>query len=124
LSDRTKHNEFVTQCHLDFAIDPNVFSQEQRKMAFISFYLEKHAYTWFASFVDKEGVIDFTDHEDLLEKLKRGFADPDKVATANREICKPKQTSSVAAYFSDFSHWANLLNLDENARLYQFEKEL
>ncbi len=122
--DRTKYNEFVTQCHLNFAIDPNAFAQEQTKMAFIGSYLEKHAYTWFASFVDKEGVIDFADHKDLLEKLKRGFADPDELATANREIRKLKQTSSVAAYFSDFSHWANILDLDENARRYQFEEGL
>jgi hypothetical protein len=81
--DRTKYNEFVTECHLNFAIDPNALAQEQTKMAFIGSNLEKYAYTWFASFVAKEGAIDFAEHKDLLEKLKRGFADPDELATGN-----------------------------------------
>jgi hypothetical protein len=56
--------------------------------------------------------------------LKRGFANPDELATTNREIRKLKQTSSVAAYFSDFSHWANIVDLDENAKRYRFEEGL
>jgi hypothetical protein len=123
--DRTKYNEFVTQCRLNFSVDPMAFPTEQVKMAYVGSYLEKNAYTWFSSSVDKEtGVINFENLNSLLEKLKRGFADPDELATANREIRKLKQKTTVAAYFSEFTHWANILDLNNSARRYQFDEGL
>ena len=94
-------------------------------MAYVGSYLEKNAYTWFSSYVNKDtGAIDFETLNILLEKLKRGFADPDELATANRDIRKLKQTKSVAAYFSEFTRLANILDLNEKARRYQFEEGL
>jgi hypothetical protein len=121
-----KYRRFLVQCQMNFNAAPHEFRTETAKMSYIGSYLREKAAKWFEAFVDENtGEIRFTTSAELFNALKKGFSDPDEMATANREIRRLKQgTGSVSSYYATFSNYAAILDLQGHMLRYQFDEGL
>jgi hypothetical protein len=69
--------------------------------------------------------IDLNSQEDLYTLLENSFGDPDRVATANREIRKLRQGNrELSVYYSDFCRIVADLDWNESSKISQFREGL
>jgi hypothetical protein len=111
---------------MNFNAAPYEFRTETAKMSYVGSYLREKAGKWFEAFVhENTGKIRFRTSSKLFNALKKGFSDPDEMATANREIRRLKQgTGSVSSYYATFSNYAAILDLQGHMLRYQFDEGL
>ena len=111
--DREQIETFLSRCRHVFLVSPRSFTQETQKVLYASTYLEGVAYSWFKPILrayeaslrtDSPTPIpaefaSFTAFENALTVM---YGDPDLVRSMIRELKALQQTTTVAAYASEF----------------------
>ena len=125
--DRSALETFVGQCRLVFLVNPESFPSEQQKVLYASSYLEGIAYSWFDPILrkfdpdsDSPAPEELSSFKSFSASLSRMFGDPDLVRTKTRELRALRQTTSVAAYASEFQRLQAFISWNNQAFYDQF----
>jgi hypothetical protein len=115
---------FLSHLNLYIFGNPSLFPNEQSKVTFAASYLRGQAFKWFEPHLLKP--LDPLLHSFTLfqEELLRNLGDPDKERTVTRQIRSLTQTSSAAAYYSQFNSLAAYLHWNDDALRAQFYEGL
>jgi hypothetical protein len=116
----------MAQCQLKFASQPLSFDTDAKRVAFAGSFLRSQAFDWFAPHVDPDtGVISFDTWAAFSQSLAAAFDDPDRIATAERELKKLEQGKKTAsAYHAEFVSVVAVLGLDARAKISAFRNGL
>lgn len=118
---RHELEEFIKKLHIKFNMEQDRFPQDVHKIAYASSFLTGDASVWFSPYVDKDtGHIAFTTFEDFLTTLRKSYGDPNRIATAEREIQKLRQTGSIDLYYSKFKEYLDILGWTDGQKVYNF----
>lgn len=119
--DRHKLEEFIKKLHVKFNMEQERFPLDVHKISYASSFLVEEAGIWFSPHVDKDtGKIAFQTYSDFLTALRKSYGDPNRVATAEREVMKLKQTSTIDLYYSKFKEYMDILNWSEGQKIHHF----
>jgi hypothetical protein len=125
--DRSGLETFLSQCRLVFLVNPESFPSEDQKVLYASSYLDGIAYSWFEPILrryDPESASpppeELTSFKSFSAALARMFGDPDLVKTKTRELRALRQTTSVAAYASEFQRLQAFISWNDQAFYDQF----
>lgn len=91
---------------------------------FAASFLRSTAFSWFQPYLDNPLSPLLDNFELFCNSLYATFGDPDEVGTAERSIFNHRQTTSVAAYASDFRRFASLTSWNDSALCAQFYRGL
>lgn len=119
---------FLTKCRLKFAGQPSHFKTERSKVLYAGARLAGPAFSWFLPLANKWDTSDadatppielvsFTTFADALTAL---YGDPNLAATADREIRRLRQLTSVAEYSARFEQHKQYLGWNDVAFRDQF----
>jgi hypothetical protein len=112
---------FIRTLHVKFNMEKERFPNDIQKIAFASSFLAKDAKVWFNPYVDKDtGKIAFDTYSEFLADLRKSFGDPNRIATAEFLIEKLKQTGSLDLYYAKFKELMDVLEWNDNQRVYRF----
>jgi hypothetical protein len=123
---RKDFRTFMAQCNLKFNSDPRSFEQDASKITFAASFLRGNAFDWFAAHTDPvTGAVRITRWTDFATLFAAAFDDPDRIATAERELKKLKQgTDTASAYHAKFLGIAAPLDLTERSKISTFKDGL
>ena len=107
---------FLTKCRLKFGGQPLRFGNEKSKVLYAGACLEEPAFGWFQPLVAKWDTTgadspppELSSFETFATELTSLYGDPNLAASAEREICRLRQTSAVTNYAAKFKgHRQNL----------------
>jgi len=125
--DGSRHllRNFIAQIKLVIQAQPSRFATERQKVIFAATFLRGPAFSWLQPYLESLDEVEMLNNLTLFFKeLQNVFGDPDKVATAERQLCKLKQTRSVANYATDFHRLSALTQWNDPALCYQFYEGL
>jgi hypothetical protein len=119
---------FLTKCRLKFAGQPSQFKTERSKVLYAGARLTGPAFSWFlplannwdtsdADATPPTELVSFTTFADALTAL---YGDPNLAATADREIRRLRQLTSVAEYSARFEQHKQYLGWNDIAFRDQF----
>ena len=114
---------FLTKCRLKFAGQPSAFKTERSKVLYSGARLTGPAFSWFLPLANNWDTSDvnstppselasFTAFADALTAL---YGDPNLAATADREIRRLRQLTSVADYSAKFEQSKQYLGWNDMA---------
>jgi len=122
---------FLTKCRLKFGGQPSRFQDERAKVMYAGARLEGSAFGWFQPLVarwDTTGVLpppaELSSFETFATELTALYGDPNLAASAEREICQLRQTSTVANYTAKFEQHRQYLEWNDAALRDQFYRGL
>src|SRR5579862_5750440 len=109
-SDRKELLPFLTKCQLKFEGQPSRVQNEWSKVLYAGTRPEGLAFNWFQPYIKMWPIdtpsdlapADIRDWKIFQQSLTRVYGDPNLKATAERELCRLKQTTSVADYAARF----------------------
>jgi len=128
--DRKELPTFLSMCDLNFAGNPSRFRTEQDKIIYAGSRLEGPAFAWLQPKLTKlrngEQPIptELTSFKAFAKALNTLYGDPDREATAEREIYGLRQTGSVADYASKFEAKSQYLTWNDSGLRAQFYRNL
>jgi hypothetical protein len=116
----------MAQCQLKFLSNPDTFADDKSKIVYAGSYLREGAFKWFSPHVNAvTGVIAFNTWRQFADGLAAAFDDPDRVATAERDLKKLKQANKTAsAYHAEFVSTVAPLDLDRRSKISAFRDGL
>ena len=111
--DREQIETFLSRCRHVFLVSPRSFAKETQKVLYASTYLEGVAYSWFKPILrayeaslrpgsQTPAPPEFTSFETFENSLTVMYGDPDLVKSMIRALKALQQTTTVAAYASEF----------------------
>ena len=106
-------------------LNPGCFINDSDQILWLSTLLRGVAHQWFyphLSAVNPPAWL--TDYPLFINQLRVVFGDPDRIATAKREIEVLSQTTSVANYLTQFRQLQMTLNWGEDAMAWFFYRGL
>src|ERR1700686_666899 len=122
---------FLTKCRLKFGGQPLRFGSEKSKVLYAGARLEGPAFGWFQPLVakwDTTGAdpppLELSSFETFATELTSLYGDPNLAASAEREICRLRQTSAVANYVAKFEEHRQYLEWNDAALRDQFYRGL
>src|ERR1700694_4140477 len=122
---------FLTKCHLKFGGQPLRFGNEKSKVLYAGARLEGPAFGWFHPLVAKWDTTgadppppELSSFETFATELTSLYGDPNLAASAEREICRLRQTSAVANYAAKFEEHRQYLEWNDAALRDQFYRGL
>ena len=122
---------FLTKCRLKFGGQPLRFGSEKSKVLYARARLEGPAFGWFQPLVakwDTTGAdpppLELSSFETFATELTSLYGDPNLAASAEREICRLRQTSAVANYAAKFEEHRQYLEWNDAALRDQFYRGL
>jgi hypothetical protein len=126
--DRKELLPFLTKCQLKFEGQPSRFQNERSKVLYAGTRLEGPAFNWFQPYIKMWPVdtpsdlapADIRDWKTFQQSLTRVYGDPNLEATAERELRRLKQTTSVADYAAKFESHKQYLSWNDVAFRDQF----
>jgi hypothetical protein len=119
--DRYKLEEFIKKLYIKFNMEKERFPRDVHKISYASSFLEGDAGIWFSPYVNKDnGEISFKSYSDFLTALRRSYGDPNRIATAEREVMKLKQTGSIDLYYSKFKEYMDILDWTDGQKIHNF----
>jgi hypothetical protein len=122
--ERKKLHSFLAQLTLKLTVNHASFPDESVKVGYAASRLRGSAFEWFAAMMSEE-EIPFRNYVDFRRALEAAFGDPDKRATAERELQRLKQGSrSASQYYADFTRLMATLKWDNSSQLYWFRQGL
>jgi len=127
--DRKELPTFLSMCDLNFAGNPSRFRTEQDKIIYAGSRLEGPAFAWFQPKLTKlrngePTPSELTSFKTFAKALNTLYGDPDREATAEREIYSLRQTGSVADYASKFEAKSQYLTWNDSGFRAQFYRNL
>lgn len=121
--ERHKLTNFLSQCKLKFVGQKSKFQTETAKIMYAGSRLRGFAYTWFEPILDSESGIpkpEMTSFKAFSDSLTAMYGNPDKQATAERQISECRQLNSAAAYAADFRRLQAIISWNDAALRHQF----
>ncbi|SOV07143.1 uncharacterized protein UDID_18780 [Ustilago sp. UG-2017a] len=116
---------FLAQVDMFLRLNPGRFINDSDQILWLSTLLRGVAHQWFyphLSAVNPPAWL--TDYPLFINQLHVVFGDPDRIATAKREIEVLSQTTSVANYLTQFRQLQMTLNWGEDAMAWFFYRGL
>ncbi|SOV05166.1 uncharacterized protein UDID_17854 [Ustilago sp. UG-2017a] len=116
---------FLAQVDMFLWLNPGCFINDSDQILWLSTLLRGVAHQWFyphLSTVNPPAWL--TDYPLFINQLRVVFGDPDRIATAKREIEALSQTTSVANYLTQFRQLQMTLNWGEDAMAWFFYRGL
>ncbi|SPC61966.1 uncharacterized protein UHOD_12133 [Ustilago sp. UG-2017b] len=116
---------FLAQVNVFLWLNPGHFINDSDQILWLSTLLRGVAHQWFyphLSAVNPPAWL--TDYPLFINQLRVVFGDPDRIATAKREIEALSQTTSVANYLTQFRQLQMTLNWGEDAMAWFFYRGL
>ncbi|SOV06613.1 uncharacterized protein UDID_17545 [Ustilago sp. UG-2017a] len=116
---------FLAQVDVFLWLNPGRFINDSDQILWLSTLLRGVAHQWFyphLSAVNPPAWL--TDYPLFINQLRVVFGDPDRIATAKREIEVLSQTTSVANYLTQFRQLQMTLNWGEDAMAWFFYRGL
>lgn len=126
--DRKELLPFLTKCQLKFEGQPSRFQNERSKVLYAGTRLEGAAFNWFQPYIklwpadtpSELAPTDIRDWKSFQRSLTRVYGDPNLAATAERELRRLRQTTSVADYAAKFESHKQYLSWNDMAFRDQF----
>lgn len=116
---------FLTQLRLKLAHHPDVYNTEQKMLRYAFSRLEGPALAQMIRFVQDDNTISLPTFNDWVGKLKLAYDDPDRFATAERELDSLKQGNRLfSLYYADFDRIMADLNLEGRHQITALRKGL
>jgi len=113
---RTELRPFIAKLRLKLHFNRDRYSGEQDKLAYAVQRLEDLALAQIIPFVANHRI-DLPDVDALITILENAFGDPDRVATAERELNKLRQTNrEFSLYYAEFQRLVAELDYNEAAK--------
>ena len=120
--DRNACTTFISQVKLYIHGNPHLFMTEQAKVLFATTYLTNKAFAWMEPRIIKNTDPMLSDFALFCEELLRNLGDPDREKNMSKKLRALKQTTSTAAYRTEFDNISQYLGWDEAAfREYFYE---
>lgn len=124
--DRKKLRAFLAQLELYIRFNSAELNQESKKTLFAATYLRDAAFDWFEPYLtdfleneppDRKDETDtlFANYSAFKAKLKSVYGSVDEERTAERDIQKLQQVTSVTKYTSEFQQLSSRLEWDDSA---------
>ena len=110
-----KLRNFIAQCRLNFKTQPSRFPTEQLKVNYAMSFLRDKAFTRFEPLLNKDSPPELDNFESFVKVLESNFGDPDPEATAIRQMCSLRQTTSVSAYAAEFRYLQQFIDWNDGA---------
>ena len=108
---------WTTQLHLKLFVNKDRFTGEKSGLIYAISRLEGRALSQVQPYVKSQHEISLPDVPSLLVLLERAFGDPDRKATAQRELRALRQANrEFHVYLADFQRIAPDTNFDEEAQ--------
>lgn len=105
--ERTELEPFVTQLRTKLTLNDDHFDTETKKVFYASSRLEGTAMRQVMPHLKEDGSTDYKTVNELIQTLIVAFGDPDKKATAQRELRALKQKNiEFSAFIALFQRWA------------------
>lgn len=119
--DKIQLANFLSQCQMVFESQPLRYPNEYTKVLYTCTYLRDEAFTWIQPYIAATEKPKFMQSFTALsQELECTFGDPNRIATADRELRKLYQKDSVSIYTSQFTRLASQLNWGEEALYGQY----
>jgi hypothetical protein len=112
--DRNTCTTFLAQVRLYISGSPAQFPSEESKVLFTSTYLRGRAFAWVEPKLAKPDPILYN-FETFCREMLRNLGDPEREKTMSKKLRSLKQTSSAAAYRTEFDNIAQYLEWDDAA---------
>ncbi|TKA56069.1 hypothetical protein B0A49_13695 [Cryomyces minteri] len=108
---------FIAQLRIKLLMNEDHFSTPESKVIYAISRLEGAAMSQVLPRIKAGSKVDLDSVEDLIKLLERAFGDPDRKATAQRELRKLKQANrDFHQYLADFQHLAPESEYNEEAQ--------
>lgn len=114
-SNRNACTTFLAQLKLYMHGNAESFPTEESKVLFAATYLRGKAFSWFEPRMVRGTDPLLSDFELFCSELLRNLGDPDQQATMARKLKALKQTTSAAAYRTEFDNTSQYLSWDSAA---------
>jgi hypothetical protein len=112
------------QLYLNFPLDPDIVATAQAKHTYAISFLRGKAADWFRPHAKPRLPINFVSFQEFLDRLRAGFAYPNKKASAERKILGLKQEGYISAYNSKLISYATVLDRNDVAKLSAYNRSL
>ena len=118
---RSQLRNFISQVKLVILAQPSRFQTENQKVIYAATFLRGPAFSWFQPYTERnENEPILNDFDLFIKELHYVFGDPNQTASAERDLQRLKQTSSVADYASNFRRHSALVEWNDAALCNQF----
>ena len=110
--------EFLLKCDTVFAIQPNSYSSNKSKIAFVTNLLKNEAYQWVLPHLDLPAAQQPAWISSWLlfkEEFKKVFGDSDIIETSRQKLKSLKQTKSATTYATEFTRHSAYLHWGDEA---------
>ena len=124
---QSEFTSFLMQLPLIFQTDPDRYSTDDAKIAFVASYLDGSAKEWFKPQVDlvTGTTPTFPTWVSFTQALKAAFDDRDVYQRAEEKIHKLKQGNwDCAKLYSEFVTYTSIFEWEERTKIYFFKKGL
>ena len=127
--DRERFESFLSQARQYIAMNQRLLPDGPTRCNYIASRIKGDAYRWIQALVDSqyEGSVvapEMTDPAALVKYLCDAFGDPHKLQTAERRMLELRQTTTVAAFASEFRALVAVLGWNESQACALFKKGL
>ncbi|SOV01226.1 uncharacterized protein UDID_17603 [Ustilago sp. UG-2017a] len=125
IGERGHLEPFLAQVDVFLRLNPGRFINDSDQILWLSTLLRGVAHQWFYPHLSTVNPpVWLTDYPLFINQLRVVFGDPDRIATAKREIGALSQTTSVANYLTQFRQLQMTLNWGEDTMAWFFYRGL
>ena len=115
--DKSELRGWMTQLRIKLNINSDHYPTEQSKLAYALGRLKEKALEQLQPYLKENGTIDLADMGTFYNKLQLAFGDPDRKATAQRELRQLKQKDrEFYLYLSDYQRLVPDTGYDDEAK--------
>jgi hypothetical protein len=119
--DRNACTTFLAQVRLYLSGSPQEFASDEAKVMFVTSYLRDRAFAWIEPKLLNDDPI-LHNFELFADELLRNLGDPEREKTMSKKLRALRQTSSAAAYRTEFDAISQYLTWDQSAlKQYYYE---
>lgn len=118
--DKAAASTFLTHLQLHFLAAPHLFPDDQSKILFAATYLRGAAFSWLEPHLLRENDPLVRSWAAFQEAFLESLGDPDRERTITRSFQALTQTTSAAAYSTEFFRLAAFLQWNDQALQAQF----
>ena len=115
---------FMAACSLVFALCPNTYSTDERKVLFVISHLRGTAMSWARNIAENPEHPYRHDYPAFKGALSNLYSDRNLRARNEDKLGRLEQTKSAAAYAAEFQSLIGPLDLDDGAKCLLFHKGL
>ncbi|OLY78064.1 Retrotransposon-derived protein PEG10 [Smittium mucronatum] len=115
---RREHlRNFISQVKLVIEAQPSLFSSDRQKVIFSCTFLRGSDFSWLQPYLESTVPVPMLDSFNIfIEELHRVFGNPNKVANAEQQLRRLKQTNSATNYASEFRRFQYYEDLKDDVK--------